>query len=101
MARAMSPNRLIIGTSPISVDDAIDRALVLARDTYGEPDWFEVSNTRGFIKDGRVTHYQVSVEIGYDPVCANPGRNPDHYLNSVIDNRRRNRRVPNTIDRRF
>ena len=70
MGSSRPPLQQIVGTSPVSVDDAIDRALVLARETYGEPD------------------------------SANPGRSHDHYLNSVID-RRRNRRAPNTVDRRF
>ena len=100
MLNARSNKRQIIGTSPVSVDDAIDRALILARDTYGEPDWFEVSNTRGFIHNGRVTHYQVCVELGYEPESNNPGRTPDPYLNSVIKGRRYPT-VPNTIDRRF
>ena len=100
MGSSRPPLQQIVGTSPVSVDDAIDRALVLARETYGEPDWFEIGNARGFIKDGRVTHYQVTVELGFEPDSANPGRSHDHYLNSVID-RRRNRRSPNTVDRRF
>ncbi|HAW56296.1 MAG TPA: dodecin flavoprotein, partial [Hyphomonas sp.] len=49
MASAHPPLRRIVGLSPISVDDAIDRALVQARDLFGEPDWFEVSTARGFI----------------------------------------------------
>ena len=66
MASAHPPLRRIVGLSPISVDDAIDRALVQARDLFGEPDWFEVSTARGFISKGQVTHYEVSVELGYE-----------------------------------
>jgi flavin-binding protein dodecin len=90
--------RNIVGLSSVSVDDAIDRALIQARDLHGEPDWFEVANARGFIKEGQVTHYEVSLKLGYEPKPAHAEQDP--YLNSVIS-RRPNRRVRNTIDWRF
>ena len=98
MVTARAPMRNIVGLSPVSVDDAIDRALVQARDLHGEPDWFEVSNARGFIKEGQVTHYEVSLKLGYEPKPTHAEQDP--YLNSVIY-RRPNRRVQNTIDWRF
>ena len=98
MASAHPPLRRIVGLSPISVDDAIDRALVQARDLFGEPDWFEVSTARGFISKGQVTHYEVSVELGYE---SKPKKSEnDAYLNSVLS-RRPNRRVRTTIDWRL
>jgi flavin-binding protein dodecin len=93
-----SSQRHLVGLSPVSVDDAIDRALVQARDLYGEPDWFEVSTARGFIKQGQVTHYEVTVQLGYETASRN--RNADPYLDTVISSRP-NRRVHNTIDWRF
>ena len=86
MASTRQSLRQITGTSTESVDDAIDRALIVARDQYGEPDWFEVVNTRGFIDNGRVSHYQVSLELGY----AKPDQDaqPDQYLDSVLSARR-------------
>ena len=98
MASTRQPLRQITGTSTESVDDAIDRALVVARDQYGEPDWFEVVNTRGFINNGSVTHYQVILELGY----AKPdhGPQPDQYLDSALTTRRHTYVSP-AIVRRF
>lgn len=98
MAAARQIQRQITGTSTKSVDDAIDRALVVARDQYGEPDWFEVVNTRGFINNGRVSHYQVSLELGYD--LSADRAEPDQYLNSA-QSIRRHRYVSPVVDRRF
>lgn len=98
MASACSTLRKITGTSTVSVDDAIDRALVVARDTCGEPDWFEVETARGFISEGRVTHYQVSLQLGYERSDNSPEKDP--YLNSVLSTRRYPTVRP-TIERRF
>ena len=98
MASAGQTLRTIVGTSMESVDDAIERALVVARDEYGEPDWFEVSQTRGFISNGRVTHYQVSLELGYETPQTRV--EPDQYLNAALSSRR-HRYVSPVIVRRF
>ena len=73
-----STRRQITATSDISVDDAIARALSIAREGYKEPDWFDVLTARGFISNGRVTHYQVTLDLGYemsnpthDGMCSN------------------------------
>ena len=88
----------MIGTSTKSVDDAIDRALVVARDKYGEPDWFEVTNTRGFINNGRVSHYQVSLKLGY--VAQDRRPQTDQYLDAALSARRHTYVSP-VIERRF
>lgn len=98
MASAGHTLRTIIGTSMESVDDAIERALVVARDEYGEPDWFEVSQTRGFISSGRITHYQVSLELGYEKPQTRV--EPDQFLNAALSSRR-HRYVCPAIVRRF
>jgi len=73
-----STRRQITATSDVSVDDAIARALSIAREGYKEPDWFGVLAARGFISNGRVTHYQVTLDLGYetsnpthDGICSN------------------------------
>ncbi|KCZ51712.1 dodecin family protein [Hyphomonas pacifica] len=57
--------RQITGTSNVSVDDAIERGLTAAHIKFGQPDWFKVGNVRGFIHEGRVTHYEVTLELGF------------------------------------
>ncbi|VDL07226.1 Dodecin [Bordetella pertussis] len=48
----------------MSSDDAIAQAIARASDTLRHLDWFEVTETRGHIKDGKVAHWQVSLKIG-------------------------------------
>lgn len=54
----------IVGSSHESVSDAIDRAIERARDTVDELRWFEVTETRGYIKDEEL-EYQVTLKIGF------------------------------------
>jgi flavin-binding protein dodecin len=55
----------IVGTSPDGVDAAIKNAVERASQTLRHLDWFEVSNIRGYIKDGAVDHVQVTMKIGF------------------------------------
>ena len=55
----------IVGSSPTSIEDAIERAVERAAQTLREIRWFEVVNTRGHVEGGRVGHYQVTLRIGF------------------------------------
>jgi len=55
----------LVGTSATSTDDAIRNAISRASKTLKELDWFEVKETRGFIKDGGVGWFQVTLRIGF------------------------------------
>ncbi|MGB3626296.1 MAG: dodecin [Henriciella sp.] len=55
----------IVGTSKTSIEEAIDGALATARKTLRNLDWFEVVSTRGYIEDGKVAYYQVTLELGF------------------------------------
>ncbi len=55
----------LVGSSQKSVEDAIENAIETASKTLKHLDWFEVKETRGYIKDGKVAYYQVSLEIGF------------------------------------
>jgi dodecin len=55
----------ITGSSPDGVREAIDRAVAKASETVRNLDWFEVTEIRGQIDDGRVAHYQVTLKIGF------------------------------------
>jgi flavin-binding protein dodecin len=54
----------ITGTSPESIQAAVDRALAKAGETLRNIDWFEVTEIRGAIVEN-ATHYQVTVKIGF------------------------------------
>ncbi|TVR82794.1 MAG: dodecin domain-containing protein [Rhodospirillales bacterium] len=55
----------LVGTSKASIEDAIQNALTTADQTLDHLDWFEVSEIRGHISDGRVAHYQVVMKVGF------------------------------------
>ncbi|KDA01312.1 dodecin [Hyphomonas oceanitis] len=55
----------IVGTSKTSIEDAIDGALATASKTLRSLDWFDVTSTRGFIENGKVKFYQVTIELGF------------------------------------
>jgi flavin-binding protein dodecin len=55
----------IVGSSETSIEDAISTAIELASKTIRNMDWFEVVQTRGHIKGGKIGHYQVTLKIGF------------------------------------
>ena len=55
----------LVGTSDVGVTEAIDAAVDKAAETLRGLDWFEVSQVRGRIADGKVAEYQVTVKIGF------------------------------------
>jgi hypothetical protein len=55
----------IVGSSPNSIEEAIQNALDECSKSLRNMDWFEVVETRGHIVDGKVGHYQVSLKIGF------------------------------------
>ncbi|MEO6118512.1 MAG: dodecin [Methylotenera sp.] len=55
----------LVGSSTIGTDDAIKNAIAKAALTVKHLDWFELVETRGHIVDGRITHYQVTIKVGF------------------------------------
>jgi len=54
----------IVGTSDVSVSEAIDNAIASAAGSLRHLEWFEVMETRGSIRDGRAASYQVTLKVG-------------------------------------
>lgn len=54
----------VVGTSRDGVDQAVRNAVGRAAQTVEHLDWFEVTGIRGYIRDGAVDHFQVTVKIG-------------------------------------
>jgi flavin-binding protein dodecin len=55
----------IVGSSETSIEEAISTAVAQASKTVRNMDWFEVIQTRGHIKNGKIGHYQVTLKIGF------------------------------------
>ena len=54
----------LIGSAPDSIEAAVDNALARAGQSLRNLRWFEITETRGHIVDGRVGHYQVGLKVG-------------------------------------
>ncbi len=55
----------LVGTSPISVSEAIKNGIARADETLKHLDWFEVVQTRGHLDNGQVAHFQVTMKVGF------------------------------------
>lgn len=55
----------LVGSSSESLTNAIETAVERATRTLRNLEWFEVSEIRGHIQDGKVAHYQVTLKVGF------------------------------------
>ena len=55
----------LVGSSPNGFEDAIKNALARAEKTVRNMRWFEVTETRGDVENGKVGHWQVTLKIGF------------------------------------
>ncbi|MET4926690.1 dodecin family protein [Streptomyces sp. PSRA5] len=55
----------IYGTSEVGVDEALRNGINRASRTLRGLDWFEVTQVRGHLVDGRIDHYQVGLKVGF------------------------------------
>ena len=55
----------LVGSSTKSSDDAVHQAIAKASKTVRNMQWFEVLSTRGHIEDGKIAHWQVTINIGF------------------------------------
>lgn len=55
----------LVGSSPTSIEDAMNNAINRAAKTIRNMRWFEVAEMRGHIEENKVAHWQVTVEVGF------------------------------------
>jgi flavin-binding protein dodecin len=55
----------LTGTSKTSIEEAVQTAIGEAAKTVRNMSWFEITETRGAIKDGKVAEWQVTLKIGF------------------------------------
>ncbi|MDH3292098.1 MAG: dodecin family protein [Gemmatimonadota bacterium] len=55
----------LVGTSPESLERAIQNAVARAKRTVRNMRWFEVQQIRGHIEKGEVEHWQVILKVGF------------------------------------
>lgn len=55
----------LVGSSKSGLQDAIENAIAKAGETLHNLRWFEVMETRGQIEDGKVSYWQVTLNVGF------------------------------------
>jgi flavin-binding protein dodecin len=55
----------LVGSSPDGFEAAVKNALIRAEKTIRNMRWFEVTETRGHLENGKVNHWQVTLKVGF------------------------------------
>ena len=55
----------LTGSSQNNIEEAIENAIAKANETVHNLRWFQVVETRGYIEDGSVAYYQVTMKVGF------------------------------------
>ncbi len=55
----------LVGSSSVSIDDAVARAIAKAAETVRNIHWFQVVEIRGHVADGKIAHWQVALKLGF------------------------------------
>lgn len=55
----------LTGSSPISIEEAVQNAISKAHESVRNIQWFNVMETRGHVIDGKVAHWQVTIKLGF------------------------------------
>ncbi len=55
----------LTGSSKTGLEDAVQNAIARASKTIHNMRWFEATNIRGHIVGGAVSHWQVTIKVGF------------------------------------
>lgn len=55
----------LTGSSTTSMEDAVRTAIDKAAKTIRNMRWFEVVESRGYLEDGKIAYWQVTVKISF------------------------------------
>ncbi|UCE19032.1 MAG: dodecin domain-containing protein [Gemmatimonadota bacterium] len=55
----------LTGSSKKGLQDAIENAIARASKTVRNMRWFEITDTRGHIEEGKVAYWQVTLKVGF------------------------------------
>jgi len=55
----------LTGSSPKSMEDAIEHAIAKAAESVRNLRWFKITDTRGHIENGKIAHWQVTLKVGF------------------------------------
>jgi flavin-binding protein dodecin len=55
----------LTGSSTTGTDDAVKNAIARASKTLHNLRWFEVTQVRGHLENGKIAHWQVTVKVNF------------------------------------
>jgi len=55
----------LTGSSKQGIEHAVESAIAKASRTVRNMRWFEVVSTRGYLEEGKVSYWQVTLKIGF------------------------------------
>lgn len=55
----------LTGSSRKSMEEAVQNAVTRAAKTLHNLRWFQVTDTRGHIENGDISHWQVTIKVGF------------------------------------
>jgi flavin-binding protein dodecin len=55
----------LTGSSETSMEDAVNTAILRAAKTVRNMHWFQVVDTRGYVENGKVAYWQVTIKVGF------------------------------------
>ncbi len=55
----------LVGSSTTTIEDAVQNALTKAGQSIRNMRWFEVVETRGYVENAKVAHWQVTLKLGF------------------------------------
>lgn len=55
----------LVGSSPKGIEEAVKNALTRAKKTIRNMRWFEIVETRGYLEEGKIAHWQVTLKVGF------------------------------------
>ena len=55
----------LTGSSTTGIEDAVQNAISKASESVRNIRWFNVTETRGHVAEGKVAHWQVTIKAGF------------------------------------
>jgi len=55
----------LTGSSKTSIEEAVQNAVAKAQQSVRNMRWFQMTDLRGHIDNGSVSHWQVTIKIGF------------------------------------
>ncbi len=55
----------LVGSSRTGIEDAVQNALTKAGESIRHIRWFKVTETRGYVEEGHVAFWQVTIKLGF------------------------------------